>query len=231
MGLGMRRFDAKKTRDELATLAQQFRSLDGVHPSLWPIAPRALLLFGVFLVVVVMGWSLYWRGLFQEIDGAVEEEEALKSQYVEKMRQAVNRDALQTLRDQVLAYVGQLEKQLPSRAEMDALLSEVNQAGVGRGASLQLFRPGQVLVRDYYAELPITVRVVGSFHDLAAFASDVSNLPRIVTINNLSVGQPPDGKSSLLVMDATVKTFRYLDPEEIAQIRQSAKNANPGGQK
>jgi len=221
----------KKTRDELATLAQQFRSLDGVHPSLWPIAPRALLLFGVFLVVVVMGWSLYWRGLFQEIDGAVEEEEALKSQYVEKMRQAVNRDALQTLRDQVLAYVGQLEKQLPSRAEMDALLSEVNQAGVGRGASLQLFRPGQVLVRDYYAELPITVRVVGSFHDLAAFASDVSNLPRIVTINNLSVGQPPDGKSSLLVMDATVKTFRYLDPEEIAQIRQSAKNANPGGQK
>jgi len=147
------------------------------------------------------------------------------------MRQAVNRDALQTLRDQVLAYVGQLEKQLPSRAEMDALLSEVNQAGVGRGASLQLFRPGQVLVRDYYAELPITVRVVGSFHDLAAFASDVSNLPRIVTINNLSVGQPPDGKSSLLVMDATVKTFRYLDPEEIAQIRQSAKNANPGGQK
>jgi len=227
----MRRFDAKKTRDELATLAQQFRSLDGVHPSLWPIAPRALLLFGVFLVVVVMGWSLYWRGLFQEIDGAVEEEEALKSQYVEKMRQAVNRDALQTLRDQVLAYVGQLEKQLPSRAEMDALLSEVNQAGVGRGASLQLFRPGQVLVRDYYAELPITVRVVGSFHDLAAFASDVSNLPRIVTINNLSVGQPPDGKSSLLVMDATVKTFRYLDPEEIAQIRQSAKNANPGGQK
>jgi type IV pilus assembly protein PilO len=127
---------------------------------------------------------------------------------------------LRKQKEQVAQYVSQLEKQLPSKAEMDALLSDINQAGVGRGAQLQLFKPGQVVIRDYYAELPITVRVVGNYHDLGAFASDLANLPRIVTLNNLSIQQ--QDKTVLLTMDATAKTFRYLDAEEIAQQRAEA---------
>jgi len=130
-----------------------------------------------------------------------------------------------------MQYVSQLEKQLPSKAEMDALLSDINQAGVGRGAQLQLFKPGQVVVKDYYAELPIAVRVVGNYHDLGAFASDLANLPRIVTLNNVAI--QPFEKTSLLAMEATAKTFRYLDPEEIAQQRAEAakKKAAQGAKK
>ena len=126
-------------------------------------------------------------------------------------------------RQKVLAeqYVGVLEKQLPSRAEMDALLSDINQAGVGRGAQLQLFRPGSVELKKHYAELPIAVKVVGGFHDLASFSSDLANLPRIVTLNNITIEHRNGGN---LEMSATAKTFRYLDKDELA--RQSV-----GGQK
>jgi type IV pilus assembly protein PilO len=122
--------------------------------------------------------------------------------------------------------VGQLEKQLPSKAEMAALLSEINQAGVGRGAQLQLFKPGQVIVKEYYAELPIAVRVVGNYHDLGAFASDLANLRRIVTLNNVIIQQQE--RSGLLAMDAVAKTFRYLDPEEVAQQRAAAAKKKAG---
>ena len=154
------------------------------------------------------------------MDAGVEQEVLLKKQYTEKVTQAVNLVALRKQRDQVQQFVGQLEKQLPSKAEMAALLSEINQAGVGRGAQLQLFKPGQVVVKDYYAELPITVRVVGNYHDLGAFASDLANLPRIVTLHNVSIQQ--QDKTALLSMDATARTFRYLDAEEIAQARAAA---------
>ena len=148
------------------------------------------------------------------------EEEQLKAQYTDKIRQAVNLPVLRKQKEQVSQYVSQLEKQLPSKAEMDALLSDINQAGVGRGAQLQLFKPGQVVVKDYYAELPIAVRVVGNYHDLGAFASDLANLPRIVTLHNVSIQQ--QDKTAVLTMDATARTFRYLDAEEIAQARAAA---------
>ena len=154
-------------------------------------------------------------------------EVALREDFKKKLSQAVNLEALKKQREQVQQYVTQLEKQLPSKAEMDALLSDVNQAGLGRSLQFELFRPGQVLVRDYYAELPITLRVTGRYHDIGAFASDVANLSRIVTLNNLIVS-PLTAKEGTLVMDATAKTFRYLDTDEISAQR---KLVAPGAKK
>ena len=130
-----------------------------------------------------------------------------------KLTKAVNLEALKKQREQVLQYVTQLEKQLPSKAEMDALLSDINQAGLGRSLQFDLFRPGQVAVKDYYAELPIAIKVTGRYHDIGAFASDIANLSRIVTLNNLSVVPVKD---NTLAMEATAKTFRYLDKDEVA---------------
>jgi len=201
-------------------LKQQFQGLQGRHPGLWPALPRNLLLTLLFTALVAAGWALYWRGLLEELEVGRVEEDKLKALYADKLKQAVNLEALRKQKEQVMQYVSQLEKQLPSKAEMDALLSDINQAGIGRGAQLQLFKPGQVVVKDYYAELPITVRVVGNYHDLGAFASDIANLPRIVTLNNVSIQQ--QDKTTVLALDATAKTFRYLDPEEIAVQRAAA---------
>ena len=148
---------------------------------------------------------------------------ALRADYKKKLAQAVNLDALKKQREQVQQYVTQLEKQLPSKAEMDALLSDINQAGLGRSLSFELFRPGQVSVKEYYAELPIALRVTGRYHDVGAFAADIANLSRIVTLNNLRVTPAKDG---MLSMDATAKTFRYLDGEEVAAQRK----ATPGSE-
>jgi type IV pilus assembly protein PilO len=211
---------------DTARLVAQFQGLQGRHPGLWPALPRGLLLGSLFVAIVAAGWGLYWRGLFEELDVGVEQEVHLKKQYADKVKQAVNLEALRKQRDQVQQYVGLLEKQLPSKAEMAALLSEINQAGVGRGAQLQLFKPGQVIVREYYAELPIAVRVVGNYHDLGAFASDLANLRRIVTLNNVTIQQQE--RSGLLAMDAVAKTFRYLDPEEVAQQRAAAAKKKAG---
>jgi type IV pilus assembly protein PilO len=205
---------------DTAKLVAQFQGLQGRHPGLWPGLPRGLLLVALFTAIVTAGWALYWRGLVEELDAKRQQEVELKVQYTDKLKQAVNLAALRKQRDQVQVFVGQLEKQLPSKAEMDALLSDINQAGVGRGAQLQLFKPGQVVVKEYYAELPITVRVVGNYHDLGSFASDLANLPRIVTLNNLTITQVD--KSTRLSMDAVARTYRYLDPEEIAQQRGAA---------
>ena len=146
------------------------------------------------------------------------EEEKLKDDYKSKLQQAINLDELRKQREQVSQYVLTLEKQLPSKSEMDALLSDINQSGVGRGLDFELFKPGQTNVKEYYAELPIAIKLVGKYHDLGSFASDIANLPRIVTLNNLNVTV---GKGSALTMDATAKTYRYLDAEEIANQRKA----------
>jgi type IV pilus assembly protein PilO len=205
---------------DFASLIQQFQGLQGRHAGLWPPAPRAALLAALFAAILAAGWALYWRGLIEELDIGIAREQTLRTQYLDKLKQAVNLPALREQKEQVSQFVGQLEKQLPSKAEMDALLSDINQAGVGRGAELRLFKPGQVLVKEYYAELPITVQVIGSYHDLGAFASDLANLARIVTLNDVQITQ--NGNATLLSMDAVAKTFRYLDAEEIAQQRAAA---------
>jgi len=214
---------------DLSRLTAQFNNLQGRHPGLWPVLPRGLLFAALFAALLGAGWGFYWQGLFDALEAGRAEEEVLKGQYADKLKQAVNLEGLRRQKEQVRQFVSQIEKQLPSRAEMDALLSDINQAGVGRGAQLQLFKPGSVVVKEYYAELPISVRVVGNYHDLGSFASDLANLPRIVTLNNVTI-QPLD-KSSLLAMEATAKTFRYLDPEEIAQQRAAQRKAAEGARR
>ena len=169
--------------------------------------------------VVVVLWFLWLSASEAELEVERAKETTLREEYKVKLGKAVNLDALKKQREQVQQYVTQLEKQLPSKAEMDALLSDINQAGLGRSLQFDLFRPGQVVVKDYYAELPIAVRVTGRYHDLGAFASDIANLSRIVTLNNLTIAP---GKEGALVMDATAKTFRYLDSDEIAAQRKAA---------
>ncbi|MGE0797103.1 MAG: type 4a pilus biogenesis protein PilO [Lautropia sp.] len=210
---------------DLGAVSRQFEGLQGRHPGLWPGLPKGLLLFGILVALLLAGWLLYWRGLLEELDAGEQQEQQLRAEYTQKVGKAVNLDDLRKQKVLVEQYVGVLEKQLPSRAEMDALLTDINQAGVGRGAQLQLFKPGQVQIKEYYAELPIAVKVVGNYHDLGSFSSDLANLPRIVTLNNLSIVRQP--KTNQLEMDATAKTFRYLDKEEI-DAQRAAVAKKPG---
>jgi len=199
-------------------LVGQFRNLDPKDPSLWPALPRYSTLVAIVVAVVVGLWFAWLSTSKEELEAEQAKEVALRKDYSAKLAKAVNLDVLKKQREQVLQYVTQLEKQLPSKAEMDALLSDINQAGLGRSLQFELFRPGQIAVRDYYAELPITLRVTGKYHDIGAFASDIANLSRIVTLNNLTIAPRPDGS---LTMDATAKTFRYLDPAEVAAQRRA----------
>jgi type IV pilus assembly protein PilO len=196
------------------SLNAQFRDLNGVHPGLWPIAPRMLAAVGLVLFVVLLGWYFYWDGQLTDLDTGAAEEVKLKDAYKQKMQQAVNLDALKEQRKLVLQYVATMEKQLPSKAEMDALLSDINQAGLGRGLQFESFRPGLATVRDYYAELPIDIRLVGNYHDMGQFVADIAKLPRIVTLNNLSINT---GKDNNLSLDVVAKTFRYLDKDELSE--------------
>ncbi len=196
----------------------QFQGLSVENIGGWPLLPRATVWATVIIVCVVAGKFLLWDEQTDELEQLRAQEQTLKDQYRAKLQQAVNLDELRRQKELVGQYVLMLEKQLPSRAEMDQLLSDINQAGIGRGLQFELFRPGQVSVRDYYAELPIAVRVSGRYHDLGAFAGDIANLPRIVTLNNLNVSAQREG---VLSLDATAKTFRYLDEHELAAQRKA----------
>ncbi|MCL5969726.1 MAG: type 4a pilus biogenesis protein PilO, partial [Betaproteobacteria bacterium] len=206
-------FDFARWQAEVRT---QFAGLDPNDPSRWPTMPRRLLLVVVALAVLVGLWFVVLSGMRTQLDSERQRETQLRTEFTNKVAQAANLEALRAQLEQVRIYVSQLERQLPSRAEMDALLSDINQAGIGRGLQFELFRPGQVDLRDHYAELPIAVRVSGSYHDIGMFVSDVAHLSRIVTLNNISLTPAPN-RPDVLIMDATAKTFRYLDPEEVAQ--------------
>jgi type IV pilus assembly protein PilO len=195
-----------------ADIASQFEGLQGRHPGLWPLAPRLLCAAGVMAAVLGLGYYFYWSGQFEEQDTLATQEQTLRDAYRFKMAQAINLDALEAQQQQVNRYVERLEKQLPSKAEMAALLSDINQAGIGRGLQFELFKPGQVVVKDYYAELPIDIKVTGSYHDIGEFAADMAKMPRIVTLNNLALST---GKDGVLSLDAVAKTFRYLDQDEL----------------
>ncbi|MET0267157.1 MAG: type 4a pilus biogenesis protein PilO [Duganella sp.] len=224
-----------KTRSKLnpdlgqlvARLAQQFRQLNGRQPGQWPLAPRLLCAIGVAVAALVAGYFLYWSGQFEQQEAAAQTELRLREEYRLKTAKAINLEALRAQKTEVDRYVARLQKQLPSKAEMAALLTDINQAGAGRGLQFELFKPAQVVLRDYYAELPIDIKVTGTYHDIGAFAADMANLPRIVTLNNLALSTNKDG---LLTLDAIAKTFRYLDPEEVqAQRNAAAAKKKAGG--
>jgi type IV pilus assembly protein PilO len=201
------------------SITAQFRGLEGRHPGQWPMVPRLLCGVGVFAVVLFLGWYFYWSDQLETLDAGTQEETRLKEAYQSKVQQAVNLDGLRKQKILVGEYVATLEKQLPNKAEMDALLSDINQAGLGRGLQFELFKPGQVVVKNYYAELPIDIRISGNYHDIGAFTSDIANLPRIVTLNSMNLVAAKDG---ILTLETVAKTFRYLDMEEVATQRKAA---------
>jgi type IV pilus assembly protein PilO len=211
-----------------ADLSAQFEGLQGRHPGLWPLAPRLLCAAGVMAAVLGLGYFFYWSGQFDEQDSLAAEETTLRDAYKLKMGQAINLDALEAQQQQVNRYVERLEKQLPSKADMDALLSDINQAGVGRGLQFELFKPGSVLVKDYYAELPIDIKVTGGYHEIGEFAADMAKMSRIVTLNNLSLGTEKEGTLSL---EAVAKTFRYLDQDELDAQAKARKAKKKGAKK
>ncbi len=208
---------------ELAeNLSAQFRELDTKDPSSWPALPKNLLLLGIVVLVAIALWFVWLTDVKGALVAEENKEKGLRTEYTAKLSKSVNLPALKKKREQVLLYVSQIEKQLPSKAEMDALLSDINQSGIGRSLQFELFRPGSVAARDYYAELPIAVRVVGKYHDMGAFVADIANLSRIVTLNNLKITPTKD---DILAMEATAKTFRYLDLNEVQANKSAAKGA------
>jgi type IV pilus assembly protein PilO len=204
----------------LRNFGDQFRGLNPNDPSMWPAVPRYALCLAVAALVLVGLWFVWLTNSNDELEAERAKEVTLRADYKKKVAQAANLDLLKKQREQVQQYVILLEKQLPSKAEMDALLSDINQAGLGRSLQFELFRPGQVSVKDYYAELPIAVRVTGRYHDMGAFAADVASLSRIVTLNNVTV--TPQKDKDVLTMDATARTYRYLDEDERAAQKRAA---------
>jgi len=203
-------------------ILDDFRHMNPNDPGSWHQIPKATALLGLFLIIILAGWWFLWNDQLTELDTKQLEEETLKQQFLEKKRQAVNLELYTQQLADIDRSFGALLKQLPNKSEIEALLIEVNQAGLGRGLQFELFRPAQELVKDFYAELPIAVKINGTYHDFGAFAADIAKLPRIVTLNNLSIAPLKDG---VLTMDATTKTFRYLDEEEIARQKKPAQGA------
>ena len=194
----------------------------------WPILPKVLMLGAVVVVIVAAGAFLDWKDQFETLDRAQADELTLRTQYAEKKAKAINFDAYRAQLSEVEQSFGALVKQLPNRSEIDALLTDINQAGLGRGLVFELFKPAaQERMADFYAELPIAIRITGSYHDMGAFASDVAQLPRIVTLNDVGIVND----KGTLRMEAVAKTFRYLDDDEIARQRALAKQARDKAKK
>lgn len=207
---------------DFAEIIEDFRRLNPNDPGSWPVVPKVTILVGIFLVFLIAGWWFVWQDQLDQLDAKHNQETQLKQEFLDKKRQAVNLDLYNQQLSEIDRSFGALLKQLPNKSEVEALLTEINQAGMGRGLQFELFKPGQEQMMDFYAELPILVRLTGTYHDLGAFAGDIGRLSRIVTLNNLKITATRD---SSLVLDAVTKTFRYLDEEEIAKQRKAAQDA------
>lgn len=214
---------------DFRALAEDFKSLDPKDIGTWPLLPRVTMLLGVFAALLVAGWWFDWKSQLEELEGKQQQEAKLKDEYLDKKRQAVNLEEHRKQLAEIDKSFGALLKQLPNKAEMEALLIDINQAGLGRGLQFELFKPGKETTKDFYAELPITLKITGIYHDLGAFSADVAKLSRIVSLTNVAV--VPD-KGGQLKMDAIAMTYRYLDEEELAaQRRAKAAQAKAKGAK
>lgn len=207
-------------------LSQDFKGLDPNDPGAWPLAPRIAVFAALLVATVVAAWWFDWRDQAALLEKRKSEEMQLRDDWTAKKKLAVNLDAYKLQLEETDRQFGALLKQLPNRAEMDSLLSDINQAGLGRGLQFELFKPGPDNVKDFYAEMPIDVRIVGAYHDLGAFAEDVASMSRIVTLSNVAIEGQKDGS---LKLDAKAITYRYLDEDEVARQRQKAKDAVKAG--
>ena len=218
---------------DLKAVLDDFRNLNPKDVGAWPVVPRAAALLGLVAVILLAGWWFVWSDQLDALEARQQDELKLKDQFIAKKSQAVNLDLYTQQLSEIDRSFGALLKQLPNKSEVEALLIEINQSGMGRGLQFDLFKPGQEIVKDFYAELPISVRLTGNYHDFGAFAGDISRLSRIVTLNNISIAVNSQAKDGSLVMDAVTKTFRYLDDEELAAKKKAdqAAKAGKGGKK
>ena len=200
----------------LNAFVEDLKATNWNDPGTWHAAPKAIVLVAILVVIPVAGYFLDTAGQIETLESGQQEEARLKQQYLDKKKQAINLDLHRQQLREINVQFGALLRQLPDKSQMDALLVDINQAGLGRGLQFELFRPGGDSVREFYAELPIAVKVIGTYHDMGAFASDIGQLSRIVTLNDVSISTQKDGN---LIMDATARTFRYLSDDEVAAQR------------
>ena len=199
------------------------RRLDPKSIGSWPALPKLGILLLAFIGIIVGSYFLDWQGQLESIDASLKKEQTLRTTFIDKKKQAIDLDAYRKQLADIEKSVGTLLKQLPSKSEMEALLTDINQAGLGRGLQFELFKPAaNETLSEFYAELPISIKITGSYHDMGAFASDISKLSRIVLLNDVSLALSP--KEGGLTMDAIAKTYRYLDEEEIAKAKKTARD-------
>jgi type IV pilus assembly protein PilO len=209
-------------------LLAQFKGLNPKDPGAWPPLPKAIALLGLFIAILAGGYVGDWQGQLDQKTELEQQETKLKEDYKSKKAQAINLDLYQQQVREIESSFGALLKQLPNRSQMDALLVDINQAGLGRGLQFELFKPAaSETQREFYAELPIQIKITGGYHDMGQFASDISQLSRIVTLNDIALAAAKD----TITMDATAKTFRYLDDDEVAAQRRAAKGPGKGAAK
>ena len=213
------------TKVDIKAILNDFQNLNPKDVGAWPLAPRIAVLLGLFVLILLGGWWFWWNEQLETLTQRQQDELKLKEEFVAKKTQAVNLDLYVQQLSEIDRSFGALLKQLPNKSEVESLLIEINQSGMGRGLQFELFKPGQEIIKDFYAELPINVRLTGTYHDFGAFAGDIGKLSRIVTLNNISITPNQQAKDGTLVMDAVTKTFRYLDDEELAAKRKAAQAA------
>lgn len=210
---------------DFQALLRDFKGLDPNDPGQWPLLPRVVTLVVILVAIVVGGWWFDWSDQLALLDTKQREEASLKDDWLAKKRQAVNLPEYRRQLSEIDRQFGALLKQLPNRSEIESLLADINQAGLGRGLLFDLFKPGSEGMKDFYAELPIAVRVTGSYHDLGEFVGDVAQMPRIVTLNDIAIESIKDGS---LKFDATAVTYRYLDDDEVARLRKEKAKEKAG---
>lgn len=218
---------AKARRIDFKRLAEDFKGLDPNDPGLWPTAPRVLVVAFLLFATIAAFWWFDWQGQVETLEARQAEEVRLRESWLTKKRQAVNLEEHRRQLAEIDRQFGALLKQLPNRAEMDSLLSDINQAGLGRGLQFELFKPGADVIKEFYAEMPIDVRLTGVYHDLGEFVADLAGMPRVVTLNDVAVEADKDGR---LKLQAKAVTYRYLDEEELAQQRKAAQAAQAAKQ-
>jgi type IV pilus assembly protein PilO len=210
-------------------IADDFKRTNWKDPGTWTFAPKLLVLIAILVAIPVAGYFGLWQGQIDELEKGLQQEETLKKDYLAKKTQAINLDLHKQQLREIDTQFGALLKQLPNKSQMDALLVDINQSGLSRGLQFELFKPAATeSAREFYSELPIQVKVIGTYHDMGAFAADVGQLPRIVTLNDVSIEAGKDGN---LTLDVTARTFRYLDEEEVANQRKAVAAAKKGAAK